>query len=111
MGVLDADIEWDENITNHVSITPDKQKWLDATQVQLTVIVGLNDTSEIPPYPGQKGKNRFTIARNWVKDMESFAQENGLESQITFEMIPGKGHSMTNLIPYCQEALFAGQNP
>jgi hypothetical protein len=75
------------------------------------VIVGLNDTSELPPYPGQKGKNRFTIARNWVKDMESFAEENGLESKITFEMIPGKGHSMSKLIPYCQEALFAGQNP
>ena len=111
MGALETDIEWDENTIDHVNIVPDKQSWLDSTQVPLTVIVGLNDTSELPPYPGQKGKNRFTIARNWVKDMESFAQENGLESQITFEMIPGKGHSMTNLIPYCQEALFAGQNP
>ena len=111
MGALDANIEWDENTVNHVNIVPDKQIWLDATQVQLTVIVGLNDTSEIPPYPGQKGKNRFTIARNWVQDMKSFAEENRLESRIAFEMIPGKGHSMSNLIPYCQDALFTGQNP
>jgi poly(3-hydroxybutyrate) depolymerase len=105
MGELKADIEWDQATTNHVNFTPDKQKWLAATQVPLTVIVGLNDTSELPAYPGQKGKNRFTIGRNWVQDMGKFAEENGLESRIQFEMIPAKGHSMTNLIPYCQEAL------
>jgi poly(3-hydroxybutyrate) depolymerase len=110
MGEFDTDIEWDENTTNHVKIVPDKQKWLDATQIHLTVIVGLNDTSELPAYPGQKGKNRFTIARNWVQDMKSFAEENGLESRIKFEIIPGKGHSMSKLIPYCQEALFIEQN-
>jgi hypothetical protein len=61
----------------------------------------------LPPYPGQKGKNRFTIGRNWVNAMGEFAQQNGLESPIQFEMIPGKGHSMTGLIPYSQKALLA----
>lgn len=105
MGELQADIEWDVDTINHVDMVPDKQKWLAATQIPLTVIVGLNDTAELPSYPGQKGKNRFTIGRNWVKDMAILAQENGLESRFQFEMIPGKGHSMSGLIPYSQEAL------
>lgn len=37
--------------------------------------------------------------------MEIFAKNNGLESQIKFEMIPGKGHSMTGLLPFTQAAL------
>jgi pimeloyl-ACP methyl ester carboxylesterase len=90
-----------------VDIVPDKQKWLAATQIPLTVIVGLNDTAELPLslIPGQKGKNRYVIARNWVQDMAAFAEENGLESRVKFDIIPGQGHSMSGLIPYSQEAL------
>jgi pimeloyl-ACP methyl ester carboxylesterase len=107
MGELHTDIEWDADTINHVDVVPDKQKWLAATQIPLTVIVGLNDTAELPPdlIPGQKGENRFTIARNWVQDMAAFAKENGLECRFRFEMIPGKGHSMRPLIPYSQAAL------
>jgi hypothetical protein len=76
-----------------------------ATQVPLTVIVGLNDTSELPPYPGQKGKNRFAIGRNWVRDMAAFALENGRESRFRVEIVPRKGHSMAGLLPFAQRAL------
>jgi hypothetical protein len=31
--------------------------------------------------------------------------ENGLESSIHFEAIPGKGHSMLGLMPFSQTAL------
>jgi hypothetical protein len=107
MGELEAEIEWDTVTRTHVRITPDRQKWLAATQVPLRVIVGLNDTGELPAYPGQKGRNRFVTGRRWVSDMAKFAQENGLESRITFEMIPGKGHTMLGLLPYSQAALLA----
>ena len=106
MGELHAQLEWDETTTTTVDIFPDKQKWLSATQIPLTVIVGVNDTSELPDFPGQKGNNRFSIARNWVADMAAFAEENGLESQFQFEMVPGAGHSMSGLVPYSQNALF-----
>jgi predicted esterase len=105
MGALDADIVWDEQTTTHVRIAPDKQKWLAATQVPLTVIVGLNDTGELPAYPGQKGRNRFVTGRRWVQDMQEFARDNGLESRIRFEMIPGKGHTMVGLLPFTEDAL------
>ena len=107
MGELHTDIEWDTDTINSVDIVPDQQKWLSATQIPLTVIVGLNDTSELPEdlIPGQKGKNRFTIARNWVQDMAEFAAENGLESRFKIEIIPGWGHSMGGLMPYSQAAL------
>ena len=48
MGELHADIEWNRDTIKHVDIIPDKQRWLAATQVPLVVIVGLNDTSELP---------------------------------------------------------------
>jgi hypothetical protein len=93
----------------HVDIVPDKETWLAATQVPLTVIVGLNDTGELPRYliPGQKGNNRYVIARNWVADMAAFAEANGLESRFRFVIVPGIGHSMTGLMPYSQEALIS----
>ena len=107
MGELHAEIEWDSDTTKYEDIVPDKEKWLAATQVPLTVIVGLNDTAELPSslIPGQKGKNRFVIARNWINDMAAFAEANGLESRFKLEIIPGQGHSKSGLIPYSQEAL------
>ena len=109
MGELHTDIAWDPHTIQHVDIVPDKQKWLAATQIPLTVIVGLNDTAELPLalIPGQKGRNRYAIARNWVQDMAAFAEANGLQSRFKFEMIPGKGHSMSGLIPYSQQALLS----
>lgn len=109
IGELHTEIEWDPDTFQQVDIVPDKGKWLAATQIPLTVIVGLNDTAELPAalIPGQKGKNRFTIARNWIQDMAAFAEENGLESQFKLELIPGRGHSMSGLIPYSQAALIS----
>jgi hypothetical protein len=79
--------------------------------VPLTVIVGLEDISELPLayIPGQKGRNRLTIAHNWVTDMAAFAEENGLESRFSLGTIPGIGHSMIGLLPYSQEALVSHQ--
>ncbi len=107
MGELHTDIEWDSDTIRRVDIVPDKQKWLAATQIPLTVIVGLNDTAILPStlIPGQKGKNRYVIARNWVQDMAAFAEANGLESRFKLELIPSQGHTMTGLILYSQEAL------
>ena len=107
MGELHTEIEWDPDTTQSADIVPDQQKWLAATQIPLTVIVGLNDTAELPAdlIPGQKGVNRFTIARNWVQDMAAFAEANGLESHFKLELIPGIGHSMSGLLPYSQAAL------
>jgi hypothetical protein len=109
MGELHTDIEWDSETIEHVDVVPDKQKWLAATQIPLTVIVGLNDTAELPSdlIPDQKGKNRFTIARNWIQDISIFAEANGLESRFKLNIIPGKGHSMSGLSSYSQEALLS----
>ena len=105
MGELHTGITWDDGSIRQVDVVPDKKTWVAATQVPLTVIVGLNDTSELPAYPGQKGKNRFTIGRNWVRDMAAFAEENGHKSRFRVEIVPGKGHSMAGLLPFAQKAL------
>ena len=107
MGELHAEIVWDSETSKRLDIVPDKEKWLSATQIPLTVIVGLNDTAELHSslIPGQKGKNRYVIARNWVQDMAAFAEENGLESRFKLEIVPGQGHSMTGLIRHSQGAL------
>ena len=109
MGELHTEIEWDVDTVRQVDIVPDKQKWLAATQVPLTVIVGLNDTAELSAVliPGQNGRNRFTIALNWIDAMAAFAAENGLESHFKLEIIPGKGHSMSGLLSYSQVALIS----
>jgi poly(3-hydroxybutyrate) depolymerase len=109
MGKLHTDIEWEPETINQVDVQPDKQAWLMATQIPLIVIVGLNDTAELPLeyIPGQKGKDRITIARNWVRDMADFAKANGEASRFKYEVIPGVGHSMSALLPFTQGALLS----
>jgi len=105
MGELHSEIAWDDNTVRQEDVIPDEQKWLAATQIPLTVLVGMNDSANSPVRPGQKGRNRINIARNWVQDMLLFAEENGLECQYQYELIPGKGHSMSGLVEYSQRAL------
>jgi len=105
MGPLTSEIVWEDGTTSQVEITPDLDKWLAATQVQTKVIVGLNDLEPQLSRPGQEGRVRLAIGQNWVDAMGEFAADKGLESQITFEAIPGKGHSMLGLLPYSQNAL------
>ena len=105
LGGLSSEIEWEDGTITQIEISPDKEKWLDATQVQVKVIVGLNDLEPQISRPGQEGRVRLSIGQNWVEAMGEFATENGLESQIVFEAIPGKGHSMLGLLPFCQDAL------
>lgn len=105
MGALSSEIVWEDGTTAQVEITPDPEKWLAATQTQTRVIVGLNDLEPQLQRPGQEGRVRLAIGQNWVDSMGVFAARNGMESQITFEAIPGKGHSMLGLLPFCQAAL------
>jgi poly(3-hydroxybutyrate) depolymerase len=107
MGELHADIEWDSETITHVDIMPEREKWQAATQITLTVIVGLDDTAKLPAdlIPGQKGDERITIAQNWVEDMASFAEADGLETRFEISIIPGIGHSMSGLLRYSQQAL------
>ena len=107
MGQLNDDIEWNDGSIHQVDIHQDKQKWVDAVQIPASVVVGLNDTAELPQalIPGQKGNSRITIARNWIQDMNTFAETNGVESQFDLALIPGIGHSMIGLLPYCQDSL------
>ena len=105
MGELHVEIEWDEKAVRQEDVFPDEQNWLAATQIPLTVLVGMNDSANSPVRPGQKGRNRINIARNWVQDMALFAEENGLECRYHYELIPGKGHSMSGLLEYSQQAL------
>jgi pimeloyl-ACP methyl ester carboxylesterase len=109
MGELHTDIEWDDATVKHVDVVPDKDKWLAATQRPLAVIVGLNDMVEIPSefIPGQNGKNRLSIGRNWVQAMALFAETNGLESQFKFQLVPGQGHGLSGLMAYSQAALIS----
>ncbi|MBI9051678.1 MAG: alpha/beta fold hydrolase [Anaerolineaceae bacterium] len=110
MGELHSELTWEDGATQQVNVAPNQETWLEAVQVPLTVIVGLDDTYQIPVdlLPGQKGTDRITIGRNWVTDMNAFAEANGVESQITLELFPGVGHSMSKLISFSQNALLAG---
>ena len=107
MGELHTQIEWDENTIRQEDVVPDPQKWLEATQIPLTVLVGLNDVTEQLQRPGQKGINRVLIAKNWVEDMKSFARENDLECNYGYDFIAGKGNSMVGLVDFSQAAMSA----
>ena len=46
MGELHTVIDWDGGVTRQEDVIPARQKWLEATHVPLTVLVGLNDKVE-----------------------------------------------------------------
>ncbi len=112
MGALHTDIARDENTVRHDDIEPDIQTWMATTQIPLTVIVGLDDTAELPRslIPGQKGNNQLFIAKNWIQDMAIFAETNGLTSQFSFKIITGQGHAMSGLLAFSQAALVSERN-
>jgi len=112
MGELHTDIVWDDGTVRQVDVMPDEEKWLAATQVPLAVIVGLDDDAALPAelLPGQKGSNRLFIAKNWILDMAAFAEANGLTSHFTLDIIAGKGHTMSGLLAFSQEALISERN-
>jgi pimeloyl-ACP methyl ester carboxylesterase len=105
MGPLSGEIVWEDGTSTEVEVLPNPETWLKATQLPVTVIVGLNDLEPQLSRPGQEGQVRPVIGKNWVEAMRVFAAEHGFESQITFEAIPGAGHSMLGLLPYTQKAL------
>lgn len=105
MGELHTEIRWEDGTTAPVDIVPQTQNWIDATQVPVTVMVGMGDTEPQLQRPGQEGTDRILIGRNWVDDMAVFAEANGVRSHIEFEAIPAKGHSMLGLMPFSQATL------
>jgi pimeloyl-ACP methyl ester carboxylesterase len=105
MGPLSGEIVWEDGTSAEVGVLPDPETWLKATQIPITVIVGLNDLEPQLSRPGQEGRVRPVIGKNWVEAMRVFAAEHGLESQIAFEAVSGAGHSMLGLLPYTHKAL------
>ena len=106
LGPLDTTLVWhNPEVATPVTITPNRATWLEATTLPVTVIVGLNDLEHQPDRTGQKGNNRVVIARNWVRDMNAFAAEHGVESRLRLWLIPKLGHSSYGLLPHSQAAL------
>ena len=107
IGELDSELVWEDGTVQEVQVKPDKAVWLNALQTPLTVLVGLDDTTEIPQeyLTGQRGSERVSIARHWVMDMHTFAEENQIEDALALELVPGIGHSMVKLLPFSQAVL------
>lgn len=106
LGTLRTTIQWhNPDTATTVDFVPDQDKWVTATTLPVTVIVGLNDLEWQPNRTGQKGNNRVVIARNWAQDMNRFAARHEIAGNIKLSLIPNLGHSAIGLLPYSQEAL------
>lgn len=107
LGPLEATLHWsDPPAETEVAFYPGPATWLAGLDVPTTVIVGLNDLEPQLDWPGQAGKNnRVTIARSWVEEMNAFAAEHGVVSQLDLSLVPGLGHSAFGLFPHSQQAM------
>ena len=106
LGPLNTTLAWhNPEAATPVTVRPNMATWLKAVALPVTVIVGLNDLEHQPDRTGQKGNNRVVIARNWVRDMNAFAAEHGVESRLRLWLIPKLGHSSYGLLPQSQAAL------
>lgn len=67
-------------------------------RIPLLVTVGDQDMErdsnlrQDPFTDSQQGVHRIERAARWAKQVQSLAQEHGVESQVRFELLPGAGH-------------------
>jgi pimeloyl-ACP methyl ester carboxylesterase len=74
--------------------SPYSDRFLDATQLPLRVIVGSRDTKDISAMGEyQRGTNHLDRAEAWVEAMRQLAWENGLDANIEYIVVPGARHS------------------
>lgn len=75
-------------------VAPDKQWWVKASQLPLTVIVGEEDTK-----PLKKGmqKNHVTQATDWVNAMNEVATQNELKGKVRLMVVKDVGHNYGKL--------------
>jgi pimeloyl-ACP methyl ester carboxylesterase len=107
MGKTQQLIGWDEGKTLRIeSISPDPRGWLKATAVDVTIVVGEQDTQRHPPRPAHPGHTRISFALGWAEAMNRLAQSEGGEGRIHVQVVPGVGHDSAMLTPYCARALF-----
>jgi pimeloyl-ACP methyl ester carboxylesterase len=71
----------------------------DALQVPLLVTVGERDVErdrmlpKSPELDEEQGRNRVERAERWVKSMSRAARDHELRTQVSFQKLPGVGHS------------------
>ncbi len=105
MGRFTRTLDWGDGNKQRVVVEPDRDKWLQATELPIAVIVGAEDTEPQPDRPGHRGRTRIELARNWVADMCALARSEDRRPGIRHAVIDGIGHDSRRLTPACQQAL------
>jgi len=86
-----------------VDVKPDFENYINASELQITILVGASDLEPQPKRPGHRGSSRIDLALNWAEDMNRLAGQNGKTGNISVKIIEGVGHSSRRLTPHCQK--------
>ncbi len=85
---------------------PKPEHWLTAaTEVDVVVLVGTQDTELRPAGPGQQGSSRIERAIFWVESMRGLSQAAGTESSTRLIWADGYDHDEVALAAPAQEIL------
>ena len=107
MGPLRRTMRWsDDEPWQEIDIQPDREAWLAAATLPITVIVGAEDTGKIDPIPGNPGENHVERGRLWVREMNALARRHNKLGKVRFKKVPGVAHNSAALTPYCVEAFW-----
>ncbi|MDX9973387.1 MAG: hypothetical protein RBU21_10415 [FCB group bacterium] len=112
MGRLQHMIRWSDDAPyTMMDYTPNPQGWLKASQLPIAVVVGALDTKPIKTIEGEPGLNRVERARNYVREMNDYAQKQGVQGKVRLVEVKGVGFSYLDLLPASILALFKQDSP
>lgn len=94
-----------ESIDRVIDIRPEPEGWLKATQLPVTVVVGENDLEKMRHVDGVGGDTHVDRAAYWVKSMNEYARENGLDSRVKLKVVDNVGHNFGKLAAVCQDSM------
>lgn len=94
MAPLRRQMLWDgEDATREVNVVPDPERWVEASLLSTTVIVGRLDDSKLRESPAQPGRNMIERAKQWTRAMNDLAAANGKKGAVQLILLDGVGHN------------------
>lgn len=102
----DPGVAWPNGMGGDTAPAPKPEHWLTAaTEVDVVVLVGTQDTELRPAGPGQQGSSRIERAIFWVESMRGLSQAAGTESSTRLIWADGYDHDEVALAAPAQEIL------
>ena len=110
MKPLARTITWPDGEKQDINVTPDPDRWVQASNLPISIVIGDKDINPQLCQPAhcpdvRCESTRIAIGERWMKEMNALAAANDMLGGVRMEIVPGVGHSSAALTDDAQEVL------